>query len=114
MMSILRSEFTRCVWPIVKDARIPRKLLQRGCNLSILGKNFRVTPFRFVQSKPNNEGKAKSFNYAPGMSPAEFKNSRKPPKQPFYTQMTSGRGQVGEYADNKLIAALFLAVFYAI
>ena len=97
MMSILRSEFANCVWPKFKNNRVQAKLLQpQGCKISILGKKIHLTPFRFEQPKPNNEGKAKSFSYTPGMSPGEFKQSGKQPKPPFYTRMTSQRGQMGK------------------
>ena len=96
MLPILRKEFGKLVRLKFTDTRPPAKLRQ-GYEISLLGKNIRITPFRFAQSKSNNDGKPKSFEYTPGMSPAEFKNSGKKPKIPLYQQMAGKRGQIGEY-----------------
>jgi hypothetical protein len=96
MLPILRKEIAKLVRLKFTDTRAPTKLHQ-GYEISLLGKNIRITPFRFVQSKVNNEGKSKSFQYTPGVSPAEFKNSGKQPKKPLYQQMAGQRGQIGEY-----------------
>merc|ERR1719266_3213134 len=93
MLPMLRKELSKLVRLKFTDTRVPSKL-HNGFEISLLGKNIRITPFRFVQSKVNNEGTSKSFQYTPGVSPAGFKNSGKQPKKPIYQQMAGQRGQI--------------------
>ena len=78
------------------DSRVPENISQSRIRISLLGKDIRVTPLRFNQSKTNPEGKAESFKYTPGMSPAGFKNSGRDPKKPLYQRMAGERGKMGK------------------
>ena len=67
MIQILRRELTRFTIKFV-DIRVPENISQSKLHISLLGKDFRVTPLRFTQSKTNHEGKPETFKYTPGMS----------------------------------------------
>ena len=108
MMSILRKQLTQCTQLTFKGIPSARSLYQQNYKISLFGKNFRITPQRFVQSKNNNEGKAQSFKYTPGMSPADMKNSINAPKKPFFAFMLGEKGELGKSC---YIFSFFTAIF---
>ena len=95
MIPIIRRELARLNIKFM-DIRVPENISQSRIHISLLGKDIRVTPLRFTQSKTNHEGKAESFKYTPGMSPAGFKNSGQGPKKPLYQRMAGERGKMGK------------------
>ena len=96
MLSILRNASLPCIKFKLIDIQL-QKHVQHHSKPFIFGKNIRITPFRSCQSKPNKEGKPKSFEYTPGMSPVDFMKHGKKKKIPVYQQMAGKRGQLSKY-----------------
>lgn len=93
MLSILRKASLPCIKFKFIEIQL-QKNVQHHSKPFIFGKNFRITPVRSCQSKPNKEGKQKSFEYTPGTSPVDFMKHGKKKKIPLYQQMTGKTGQL--------------------
>jgi len=94
MLPILRHEIIRCLKLKLTDFRVLEKVSEQKFHKPLTGKNFRLMPIRFSQTKSNNEGKNESFKYKPGMSPGDFKKAGSGPYKPLYARMAGDRGKM--------------------